>query len=108
MRARCIVIYVVFMLFQLILSEASHVYFDHKYEPHPEERGFTWARSHLSLKTIFQYSTVGEMTKLHPQLTKQIIGNSQFVIDIYLGNGNYLRACFSYSSSRIVSNKTRT
>ncbi|KAK2141928.1 hypothetical protein LSH36_1015g00006 [Paralvinella palmiformis] len=60
--------------YKLILSEASHVYFDHKYEPHPEERGFTWARSHLSLKTIFQYSTVGEMTKLHPQLTKQIIG----------------------------------
>ena len=28
---------------QVVLSHATHMYFDHPYEPDPEERGYYWA-----------------------------------------------------------------
>jgi len=40
---------------QVILSHATHLYFDLKYEPDPEEPGYYWASRELPLKKVFAY-----------------------------------------------------
>jgi len=39
----------------VILSHATHLYFDLKYEPDPEERGLYWATREIPLKKVFSY-----------------------------------------------------
>jgi len=43
------------MTLQVILSHATHLYFDTKYEPDPEESGFHWAAREIALKKVFFY-----------------------------------------------------
>ena len=42
-------------LFQVILSLASHLYFDHPQEPDPEERGNYWAARYVDTQKVFKY-----------------------------------------------------
>jgi hexosaminidase len=38
---------------QVVMSHATHLYFDHPYEPDPEERGLYWAPRFIdTLKTF--------------------------------------------------------
>ena len=41
---------------QVILSPATHTYFDHPTEPHPEERGFYWATRFTDSYKTFSYA----------------------------------------------------
>jgi len=43
------------MTLQVILSHATHLYFDMTYEPDPEEPGFYWAAREVPLKKVFFY-----------------------------------------------------
>ena len=39
----------------MILSHATHLYFDFPYEPDPEERGYYWATRIVPLKKVFGF-----------------------------------------------------
>lgn len=39
--------------FDVVISSATHTYFDHPYEPDPEEGGLTWCVRMLDTKTVF-------------------------------------------------------
>lgn len=41
--------------YQVILSHGTHLYFDHPYEAHPEERGYYWATRFASNEKVFGY-----------------------------------------------------
>ncbi|KZN51236.1 family 20 glycosylhydrolase [Pseudoalteromonas luteoviolacea] len=41
--------------YQVILSHGTHLYFDHPYEAHPEERGYYWAARYTDTKKAFSY-----------------------------------------------------
>lgn len=41
--------------YQVILSHGTHLYFDHPYEAHPEERGYYWASRYTSTEKTFGY-----------------------------------------------------
>lgn len=40
---------------QVVLSHATHLYFDHPYEPNPEERGYYWATRFTDTRKTFGY-----------------------------------------------------
>ena len=37
------------------MSHATHLYFDHPYEPDPVERGFYWATRYTDTRKVFNY-----------------------------------------------------
>ncbi len=39
----------------MVLSHATHFYFDHVQEPDPEERGLYWAIRYIDTKRVFGY-----------------------------------------------------
>lgn len=41
--------------YQVIMSQATHLYFDHPYEPDPEERGFYWATRFTDTQKTFGF-----------------------------------------------------
>ncbi len=41
--------------YQVILSPGSHLYFDHPYEPNPEERGYYWATRYSDTGKVFGF-----------------------------------------------------
>ncbi|MBQ4851896.1 family 20 glycosylhydrolase [Pseudoalteromonas sp. MMG012] len=41
--------------YQVVLSHGTHLYFDHPYEAHPEERGYYWATRFVDTKKAFSY-----------------------------------------------------
>ncbi len=41
--------------YQVVLSHATHLYFDHPHEPHPQERGYYWATRYTDLAKVFDY-----------------------------------------------------
>jgi len=43
------------VVIQVILSHATHLYFDLKQEPDPEELGLYWAARETPLKKVFSY-----------------------------------------------------
>lgn len=44
-----------FLCNQVIMSQATHLYFDHPQEPSPEERGFYWATRYTDTKKAFYF-----------------------------------------------------
>ncbi len=41
--------------YQVVLSHGTHLYLDHPYETHPQERGFYWAARYTDARKIFNY-----------------------------------------------------
>ncbi|HEY7886073.1 MAG TPA: family 20 glycosylhydrolase [Cellvibrionaceae bacterium] len=41
--------------YQVILSHATHLYFDHPHEAHPAERGYYWAARYTDVAKVFGY-----------------------------------------------------
>ncbi|OWF40739.1 uncharacterized protein LOC110463418 [Mizuhopecten yessoensis] len=41
--------------YKVVLAHATHLYFDHPYEPDPEERGFYWATRYTDTRKTFGY-----------------------------------------------------
>lgn len=41
--------------YKVVLGHATHLYFDHPYEPDPEERGFYWATRFTDTRKVFGY-----------------------------------------------------
>ncbi|WP_286049534.1 family 20 glycosylhydrolase [Rheinheimera sp. KL1] len=41
--------------YQVVLSHGTHLYFDHPYEAHPEERGYYWAARFTDVAKVFGY-----------------------------------------------------
>lgn len=40
---------------QVVLSQASHLFMEHQYEPDPEERGSSWASRYIDSRRTFGY-----------------------------------------------------
>ena len=40
---------------KVILTQATHLYFDHPYEPDPEERGYYWAPRFIDTRKTFGF-----------------------------------------------------
>ncbi|WP_157484946.1 family 20 glycosylhydrolase [Gilvimarinus polysaccharolyticus] len=41
--------------YQVVMSQATHLYFDHPYEVHPDERGYYWAARATSVAKVFGF-----------------------------------------------------
>ncbi|MGD8176150.1 family 20 glycosylhydrolase [Marinimicrobium sp. ARAG 43.8] len=41
--------------FEVVLSHGTHLYFDHPYEAHPDERGYYWATRYTDTRKVFGY-----------------------------------------------------
>lgn len=41
--------------YQVVLSSATHLYFDHPYEAHPEEFGYYWATRYTGMEKLFNF-----------------------------------------------------
>lgn len=41
--------------YEVVLSHGTHLYFDHPYEAHPEERGYYWATRFTDTRKVFGY-----------------------------------------------------
>ncbi len=41
--------------YQVVLSGATHLYFDHPHEPHPQERGYYWATRFTDVIKVFGF-----------------------------------------------------
>lgn len=41
--------------YQVVMSQATHLYFDHPYEAHPEERGYYWAARATDVAKVFSF-----------------------------------------------------
>ncbi len=41
--------------YEVIISAATHLYFDHPYEAHPDERGYYWAARYTDLAKVFGF-----------------------------------------------------
>ena len=41
--------------YQVVLSPATHLYFDHPHEAHPQERGYYWATRYASIDKVFGF-----------------------------------------------------
>lgn len=44
-----------FPTLQVVLTQATHLYFDHPYEPDPEERGYYWAPRFIDTRKTFGF-----------------------------------------------------
>ena len=44
-----------FKIVQVVMSQATHLYFDHPYEPDPEERGYYWASRFTDTRKTFGF-----------------------------------------------------
>ncbi|XP_012942012.1 uncharacterized protein LOC101851597 [Aplysia californica] len=42
--------------YKVVMAHGTHFYFDHPYEPDPEERGYYWATRYTDTKKAFMYS----------------------------------------------------
>ena len=51
----CTFILSVIFYCQVIMSQGTHLYFDHPYEPDPEERGLYWACRFLDTRKAFMF-----------------------------------------------------
>jgi len=43
------------MMFKVIMTQATHLFFDHPYEPDPEERGYYWAPRFIDTRKTFGF-----------------------------------------------------
>ncbi|XP_067667144.1 chitobiase-like [Haliotis asinina] len=41
--------------YQVVMSQATHLYFDHPYEPDPDERGLYWSGRYLDTHKVFSF-----------------------------------------------------
>ncbi|MBU2884221.1 carbohydate-binding domain-containing protein [Gilvimarinus agarilyticus] len=41
--------------YKVVLSSATHLYFDHPYESNPDERGYNWATRYTDLEQVFAF-----------------------------------------------------
>ncbi|CAE1315408.1 HEXA_B [Acanthosepion pharaonis] len=41
--------------YKVVMSQATHLYFDHPYEPDPEERGLYWAARFIDTEKVFKF-----------------------------------------------------
>ena len=46
------------VILQVILSHATHLYYDHPQEPSPEERGYYWATRFTDVSKTFGYNAI--------------------------------------------------
>ena len=44
-----------FLVFKVVLGPVSHLYFDHPYEPNPEENGLYWATRYTDTRKVFSF-----------------------------------------------------
>ncbi|XP_013407629.1 uncharacterized protein LOC106171729 isoform X1 [Lingula anatina] len=57
--------------YEVIMTQATHLYFDHAYEPDPEERGFYWATRYTDTERVFGFMP----DDLWANLDKDLWGN---------------------------------
>lgn len=41
--------------YKVVMAQATHLYFDHPYEPDPEERGLYWATRYINTRKVFGF-----------------------------------------------------
>lgn len=61
---------------QVVLAPATHLYFDHPYEPDPEEHGLYWACRFIDTRKVFQFAPDNLMSNADVKLTGEKITKS--------------------------------
>ena len=60
------------------MSQATDLYFDHPYEPDPEERGLYWATRYTDTKKVFGFLP----ESLYDNIDERISGKPAFKTDV--------------------------
>lgn len=66
--------------YKVVMSQATHLYFDHPYEPDPEERGYYWAPRFTDTRKVFGfmpgnlYANADVARSGHPLTEEQVCG----------------------------------
>ncbi|XP_055867810.1 uncharacterized protein LOC106055747 isoform X2 [Biomphalaria glabrata] len=63
--------------FKVVMVHSSHFYFDHPYEPDPEERGFYWATRFTDTKKSFSYNAVRFYDNIHTRGSGQPVTDEE-------------------------------
>ena len=66
--------------YQVILSHGTHLYFDHPYEAHPEERGYYWATRFISNEKAFGYMPDNVYANADFTRTGEVIDNLEDLV----------------------------
>jgi hexosaminidase len=61
--------------YEVILSPSTHLYFDHPYETHPEERGYYWATRYSDTRKVFGFMPDNLYANADKTLTGEKITN---------------------------------
>ncbi|GFR92568.1 beta-N-acetylhexosaminidase [Elysia marginata] len=59
--------------YKVVMTHATHLYFDHPYEPDPEERGYYWATRFTDTKKTFSYNAADVYQNIKERLTGEAI-----------------------------------
>lgn len=66
--------------YQVILSHGTHLYFDHPYEAHPEERGYYWATRYTDTAKAFNYMPDNVYANADYTRTREPIANLEALV----------------------------
>lgn len=67
--------------YDVILSSGTHLYFDHPYEPNPNELGYHWATRATDLRKVFAFSPDNLYSNANRTLTGASIDNLDQLVD---------------------------
>ena len=63
---------------QVVVSHATHLYFDHPQEPDPEERGYYWATRYTDTRKVFHFLP----DSLYDNIDTDRMGHPQDRVDV--------------------------
>lgn len=66
--------------YQVILSHGTHLYFDHPYEAHPQERGYYWATRYTDTAKAFNYMPDNVYANADYTRTREPIDNLEALV----------------------------
>lgn len=66
--------------YQVILSSATHLYFDHPHEAHPQERGYYWAARYTDAAKVYGYMPDNLYANAEKTRTGAVIENLEAMI----------------------------
>ncbi|ESO84390.1 hypothetical protein LOTGIDRAFT_236342 [Lottia gigantea] len=59
--------------YKIVMSQGTHLYFDHPYEPDPEERGLYWACRYIDTRKVFNFMPQNLYANADYKLTGEVI-----------------------------------
>ena len=87
------------------MSPVTHLYFDHPYEPDPEERGYYWGPRYTDTKKVFGYDAMDmynniDVSRMGDPLTKDNVckdENGENICEVLTESENIIGRAILYA-----------